>query len=74
MVLLDAPRLLLALVLAACAVAVLPAAAADAAKRKAKGECANSHVQPAAGNLAEVRAAVLCLHNRERAALRAAAR
>jgi uncharacterized protein YkwD len=68
MVLLDAPRLLLALVLAICAVVVLPSAAADAAKRKAKGECANAHVEPAAGNLADVRAAVLCLHNRDRAA------
>ena len=68
MVLLDAPRLLLALVLAICAVAVLPTAAADAAKRKAKGECANAHVEPAPGNLADVRAAVLCLHNRDRAA------
>jgi uncharacterized protein YkwD len=68
MVLLDAPRLLLALLLAACAVVVLPAATADAAKRRAKGECANAHVQPAPGNLGDVRAAVLCLHNRERAA------
>ena len=67
MVLLDAPRLLLALVLAVCAVAVLPTAAADAAKRKAKVECANAHVEPAPGNLADVRAAVLCLHNRDRA-------
>jgi uncharacterized protein YkwD len=66
MVLLDAPRLLLALVLAACVVVVLPSAAADAAKGKAKGECANTTVMPAAGNLGAVRAAVLCLHNRER--------
>jgi uncharacterized protein YkwD len=62
-----APRLLLALLLAACVVAVLPAAAADAAKR-AKRDCANVHVTPTAGNLAAVREAVLCLHNRERAA------
>jgi uncharacterized protein YkwD len=69
MVLLDAPRrLLLALVLAACAVVVLPAATADAAKRKAKSDCANTHAQPAAANVGDVRAAVLCLHNRERAA------
>ena len=32
------------------------------------GECANTNLQPAPGNLAEVRAAVLCLHNRERGA------
>jgi uncharacterized protein YkwD len=69
MVLLDAPRrLLLALVLAACAVAVLPAATADAAKRKAKSVCLNTNVLPDAGNLDAVRAAVLCLHNRDRAA------
>jgi uncharacterized protein YkwD len=66
MIRLDAPRLLLALVLVICAVAVLPTAAD--AKRKAKGECANAHIQPAPGNLADVRAAVLCLHNRDRAA------
>jgi uncharacterized protein YkwD len=66
MMLLDAPRLLLALVLAACVVVVLPSAAADAAGRKTKSECANTHVKPAAGNLGAVRAAVLCLHNRER--------
>jgi uncharacterized protein YkwD len=68
MVLLDAPRLLLALLLAACVVVVLPAATADAAKRKGGSTCANAHVQPAPGNLADVRAAVLCLHNRERSA------
>jgi len=68
MVLFDAPRLLLALVLAICAVAVLPSAAADAAKRKTKNTCANANVMPAAGNLGAVRAAVLCLHNRERSA------
>jgi uncharacterized protein YkwD len=66
-----APRLLLALLLAACVVAVLPSAVADAAKRKAKQasrSCANTQVMPAPGNLGVVRAAVLCLHNRERAA------
>jgi uncharacterized protein YkwD len=68
MVLLDAPRLLLALVLAACVVAVLPSAAADAAKRRAKADCADTHVMPGTGNLGAVRAAVLCLQNRERAA------
>jgi uncharacterized protein YkwD len=63
-----AHRLLLALLLAACVVAVLPSAVADAAKRRAKQDCANIHVMPAAGNLAAVREAVLCLHNRERSA------
>ncbi len=64
----DAPRLLLAFVLTACIVVVLPAASAEAAKRKRSGACANTHLQPAPGNLADVRAAVLCLHNRERGA------
>jgi uncharacterized protein YkwD len=68
MVLLDAPRLLLALVLITCAVVALPAATADAAKRRAKSDCADTQVEPAAANLGDVRAAVLCLHNRERAA------
>jgi uncharacterized protein YkwD len=67
MVLPVAPRLLLALLLAACALAVLPPAAADAAKRKAKRDCAAAHVMPAPDNLGAVRAAVLCLHNRDRA-------
>ncbi len=67
MLVLDAPRLLLAFVLAACLVVALPSAA-DAAKRKRTLECSHTGVQPAAGNLGEVRAAVLCLHNRERAA------
>lgn len=62
-----AHRLLLALLLAACALAVLPSASADAAKRRAKRDCANANVMPAPDNLGAVRAAVLCLHNRERA-------
>jgi uncharacterized protein YkwD len=62
----DAPRLLLAFVLTACVVVVLPSATAEARKRKG-AECENTSLQPAAGNLAHVRAAVLCLHNRERA-------
>ena len=65
---LHAPRLLLAFALAACAVVVLPGATAEAAKRKRGGECANTNTLPAPGNLAEIRAAVLCLHNSERAA------
>ena len=62
----DAPRLLLAILLAACVVAVLPSAA-DAAQRK-RAECENTTLQPAPGNIGDVRDAVLCLHNRERAA------
>ena len=61
----DVPRLLIAVALAACVVAVLPSAAADAKGRRSA--CANANVQPARGNIADVRAAVLCLHNRERA-------
>jgi uncharacterized protein YkwD len=64
----DAPRLLLALMLAACVVAILPAATSDAAERKRKGECEHADLRPAPGNLGDVRAAVLCLHNREREA------
>jgi uncharacterized protein YkwD len=64
----DAPRLLLAFVLAACVVVALPVASADAGKRKRSGECENTHLQPAPDNLSDVRAAVLCLHNRERGA------
>ena len=63
----DAPRLLLAFVLAACVVVVLPAATAES-KLKSSSECAHAHEKPSAGNLPEVRAAVLCLHNRERSA------
>jgi uncharacterized protein YkwD len=63
----DAPRLLLAFVLAACVVVVLPSTAAEARHRK-RSECANTSLKPAPGNLDEVRDAVLCLHNRERSA------
>jgi uncharacterized protein YkwD len=63
----DAPRLMLAFGLAACVAVALPAASAEAAQRK-RSDCANTRVQPAPGNLADVRAAVLCLHNRERGA------
>jgi len=64
----EAPRLLLAFALAACLVVVLPGATADAAKRKRGGACANVDTLPGPGNLGEIRAAVLCLNNRERAA------
>jgi uncharacterized protein YkwD len=68
MVLLDAPKLLLAWVLAACVVVALPAATAEAAERKRSDGCEHAELQPAADNVAQVRAAVLCLHNREREA------
>jgi uncharacterized protein YkwD len=58
------PRLLLAAVLALSALLALPAA--SPAKRKSA--CANANVAPTAANLELVRSAVLCLHNRERAA------
>jgi uncharacterized protein YkwD len=56
------PRLLLAAVLALSALLALPAAS----QAKRKSACANVHVAPTAANLELVRAAVLCLHNRER--------
>jgi uncharacterized protein YkwD len=67
----KAPRLLLVLCSALLLLA-LPAsatAAKDGGKRKARSaqQCAGTDVMPDAGNLDEVRAAVLCLHNRERA-------
>jgi len=67
----TAPRLLLVLCSALLLLA-LPAsatAAKDGAKRKASSaqQCSGTDVMPDAGNLDEVRAAVLCLHNRERA-------
>jgi uncharacterized protein YkwD len=68
MLLLDARRLLLAFALAACAIVALPAALAEAGTRTRSDRCANTTLQPAAGNLSVVRAAVLCLHNRARGA------
>jgi uncharacterized protein YkwD len=61
----KAPRTLLALAVAACALLLVPAAAP--AKRR-QAPCANTNVMPAPGNLVAVRAAVLCLHNRDRGA------
>ena len=58
----DARRLLVAL---ACALALAPAGTAEA---KPPGQCENGSLRPARGNLGAVRAAVLCLHNRERGA------
>src|SRR5215218_7705875 len=66
MVPVPASRLLLAFVVAACVLIALPKASEAAAKRKRATECANTGLQPAPGNLAAVRAAVLCLHNGER--------
>jgi uncharacterized protein YkwD len=68
----QAPRLLLVAV-AALLLLALPAsatAAKDGGKRKAKTaqQCANIDVVPTEGNLDDVRAAVLCLHNRDRSA------
>ena len=48
------------------ALALTGAALLVPAGAQAQG-CANANVRPAAGNLDEVRDAVLCLHNRERA-------
>jgi uncharacterized protein YkwD len=66
----KSPRLLL-VVCAALLLLALPAsamAAKDGGKRKARGasQCANTDLVPEADNLAAVRAAVLCLHNRDR--------
>ena len=66
MLALDARHLLVALALAACVIVALPAASADARTRG--GDCADTTLDPAPGNLGRVRAAVLCLHNQERAA------
>ena len=60
------PRLLVALVVVLFALPPATALGAPAAKRKQP--CANTKLAPAAGNLPTVRAAVLCLHNRERSA------
>jgi len=49
-----------------CALLALPAGAAASANRGAA--CENADLVPDAANLAAVRAAVLCLHNRERSA------
>jgi uncharacterized protein YkwD len=59
----KAPRTLLALA-AACALMIVPAAA-PAKLRQAP--CPNADLMPTADNLPLVRAAVLCMHNRERA-------
>ncbi len=64
MVRVASPRSLLTALLALCALLALP----GAAEAKRKGACANAHVAPAAANVELVRTAVLCLHNRERAA------
>jgi uncharacterized protein YkwD len=67
----KSPRMLVALCAALCVLLVLPAAgsaASGAAKAKRAQACANTELVPDAANVAAVRAAVLCLHNRERSA------
>jgi uncharacterized protein YkwD len=58
------PRAIVAALLAVCALVALP----SAAQAKRKSVCANANATPTAANLTQVRAAVLCLHNRERSA------
>jgi len=60
-----APRLVV-ICISLCALLALPAGSHAAGKRTV--QCAGTDVAPDAGNLATVRAAVLCLHNRDRAA------
>ena len=64
----DVPRLLVAIAVAACVFAVLPAFSEAHAKRPKAPACTSTTVQVTAANLRLVRDAVLCLHNRERAA------
>jgi uncharacterized protein YkwD len=66
----TAPRLLAALCAVLCALLALPAVgSAGSGARKSKAtQCENTDLVPDAGNVAVVRAAVLCLHNRERSA------
>jgi uncharacterized protein YkwD len=68
-------RLPLAVASLLCAALALPALAParpgakhGSARKAAQVECTNVDLEPAAGNLDEIRAAVLCLHNRDRAA------
>jgi uncharacterized protein YkwD len=68
-------RLPLAVAALLCAALALPALAPartgakhSPAKKASQVSCANVDLVPTAGNLDEVRAAVLCLHNRDRAA------
>ena len=62
----KASHLLVLLALTACALVATAGPANAAAKRETP--CEHANLQPAQGNLATVRAAVLCLHNRERSA------
>ena len=67
----KASRVLVALCVALCTLLLLPAAGSAASgriKAKRAAACANTNLVPDAGNVAVVRAAVLCLHNRERSA------
>jgi uncharacterized protein YkwD len=64
-----ASRLLAALCAAVlCGLVALPAPASASPTAKRSQQCANTDVVPDAGNVAAVRTAVLCLHNRERSA------
>lgn len=64
----HSPRLLLALLLAACFLIALPSASSAAARAQRDDACANTNLRPAADNLPLVRQAILCLHNRDRRA------
>ena len=66
MALRSLPRLLL--VLAACTGLFAAAAPAQAGATAKRARCANAGLAPTAANLPQVRAAILCLHNRERSA------
>ena len=61
-------RLVAVLAVLLCTAVVLPAASAAAEERTTRQTCAGAELVPAPDNLAAVRAAVICLHNRERAA------
>jgi uncharacterized protein YkwD len=69
MVHVKAPRLLLSALVAILCAGLLAPATGTAAKRpraKSASVCTNTDLMPAAGNLPVIRAAVLCLHNKER--------
>jgi uncharacterized protein YkwD len=70
MVHVKAPKLLLSALAALLCAGLLVPATGTAAKRpkaRAASVCTNTDLMPAAGNLPVIRAAVLCLHNKERA-------
>ena len=61
-------RLFALLALVLCSAAILPATSEAGQKRRTPVACAGAELVPAPDNLVAARAAVLCLHNRERAA------